>query len=51
MPLRQHAEIENEVIVAGANTYFELWDKDQWQEEKDISQEQAGQIIESLETH
>jgi len=51
LPLRQHAEIENEVIVAGANNYFELWDKDQWQEEKNISQDQAWQIIESLERH
>ncbi len=50
-PLRQYAEIENEVIIVGANNYFELWDKDQWQEEKDISQEQAWQIMESLERH
>ena len=51
VPLREHAGIENDVIVAGANTYFELWDKDQWQSEKAISQEQAWQIIESLERH
>jgi len=51
VPLRQHAGIENEVIIAGANNYFELWDKDQWQEEKDISQEQAWQIMESMERH
>ena len=51
IPLRQYAEIEDEVIIAGANNYFELWDKDQWQEEKDISQEQVWQIIESLERH
>jgi len=51
VPLREHAGIENDVIVAGANTYFELWDKDQWQEEKGVSQEQAWQIMESLERH
>ena len=51
VPLREHAGIENDVIVAGANTYFELWDKDQWQEEKGISQEQAWQIMESMERH
>ena len=50
-PLRQYAEIEDEVVVAGANNYFELWNKDQWQEEKDTSQEQLWQIIESLERH
>ena len=51
IPLRQYAGIENEIIAAGANNYFELWDKDQWQEEKDTSQEQVWQIIESLERH
>jgi len=51
LPLRQYAGIENEVIIVGANNYFELWNKDQWQSEKAISQEQAWQIMESLETH
>ena len=50
-PLREHAEIGDEVVVAGANTYFELWNKEQWESEKAISQEQAWQIIESLEQH
>jgi len=48
-PLREHAEIVDEVIVAGANTYLELWNKVHWEEEKASSQEQAWQIIESLE--
>ena len=48
-PLREHAEIEEDVIVAGANTYLEIWNKIHWEEEKDVSQEQAWQIIESLE--
>jgi len=47
--LRQKAGIEDEVIVAGANNYFELWNKEQWESEKAASQEQAWQIIESLE--
>ena len=47
--LRQKVGIEDEVIVAGANNYFELWNKEQWEAEKAISQEQAWQIIESLE--
>ena len=50
-PLRDFAEIEEEVVIAGANTYFELWDKEQWESEKAISQEQAWQIIESIEQH
>jgi MraZ protein len=51
IPLRQYAEIEDEVVVAGVNNYLELWDKSQWESEKAISQEQAWQIIESLERH
>ena len=34
---------------AGVNTGLEIWDKVAWEEEKRISQEQAWQIIESLE--
>ena len=51
IPLRDYAEIEGEVIVVGVNTYLELWNRKQWEEEKTSSQEQAGQIIESLERH
>ncbi len=51
IPLRQHAGIEEEVVIAGANNYFELWNKERWEEEKTTSQEQAWQIIESLERH
>ncbi len=49
VPLREYAGIEDEVVIAGANTYLELWNKEQWESEKTISQEQAWQIIESLE--
>ena len=49
IPLRQYAGIEDEVVIAGANNYLELWNKEQWEIEKAISQEQAWQIIESLE--
>lgn len=47
-PLREYAEIEDEVVIAGANNYFELWNRDQWLREKALSREQAWQIIESL---
>ena len=50
-PLREYAGIEDEIVIAGANTYLELWNKEQWEAEKAISQEQAWQIIESLEQH
>lgn len=49
LPLREYAGIVDEAVVAGLNTYLELWNKEQWQTEKAISQEQAWQDIESLE--
>jgi MraZ protein len=48
-PLREHAGMIDDVVIAGANTYLEIWDKVAWEEEKKESQEQAWQIIESLE--
>jgi len=49
--LREYAEIEEEVVIAGANNYFELWNKERWEEERASSQEQVWQIIESMERH
>ena len=51
VPLREYAGIEDELIIAGANTYLEFWNKELWESEKAISQEQVWQIIESLERH
>ena len=51
IPLREYAEIVDEVVIAGTNTYLEIWNKVHWEEEKAVSQEQAWQIIESLERH
>ena len=51
VPLREYAGIEDEVVIAGVNTYLEIWNKEQWEEEIAVSQEQAWQIIESLERH
>ncbi len=51
IPLREYAGIEDEAVIAGANNYLELWNKEQWESEKAASQEQAWQIIESLERH
>jgi MraZ protein len=48
-PLREHAGIADEAVIAGANNYLEIWSKTHWEEEKVASQEQAWQIIESLE--
>ena len=48
-PLREHAGIGEDAVIAGANTYLEIWDKAAWEAEKQDSQDQAWQIIESLE--
>jgi len=50
-PLRQYALIEDDVVIIGVNNYLELWNKELWEAEKAVSQEQAGQIIESIEGH
>ena len=49
-PLKEHADIIEEVVIAGANTYLEIWNKSSWEEEKNLSQQQAWQIIESMES-
>ncbi len=48
-PLRDYAAIGDDAVVAGANTYLEIWSKELWEEEKAISQEQIWQIMESWE--
>jgi len=48
-PLRDYAQITDDIVVAGANSYLEIWNKAMWEEEKADSQEQTWQIIESLE--
>ena len=47
--LREYAGIEDEVVIIGVNNCLELWNREQWEAEKADSQEQAWQIIESLE--
>jgi MraZ protein len=47
--LRSYAGIDEDVVIAGANNYLEMWDRNAWEAEKKASQEQAWQIIEGLE--
>ena len=47
--LRKYAGIKDEAVVAGANTYLELWNKQWWEAEKKVSQEQTRQIMENIE--
>lgn len=51
VPLRQYAGITSDVVIVGANTYLEIWDKQAWEAEKTESQAQSWQIIETLEKH
>ena len=46
--LRTFAGIGEDVVITGANTYLEIWDKTLWEEEKTNSLAQAWQIIETL---
>ena len=48
--LREYAGMEDEVVIIGANNYLELWNREQWESEKIDSQEQAWQIIETLDS-
>jgi MraZ protein len=47
--LRQHAGITAEVAIVGANTYAEIWSKEQWAIEKNESQQEASHTIETME--
>jgi len=47
--LRQHANITDKVIIAGANTYVEIWSKEQWEIEKTDSQQETWHTIETME--
>ncbi len=47
--LRQYANLNEEVVIAGVNSYIELWGKEQWEDEKSTSLEEAWHIIETLE--
>ena len=51
MTLRQYAGLGEEIIVAGANNYIELWDKKAWDSEKNTDLSEAFQILESQERH
>ena len=47
--LREYAEINGEVKVVGANTYLEIWSKEQWAAERASLDEDAWQLAESVE--
>ena len=48
LPLRQHAEIKDSVIIAGLNNHFEIWSKENWEQEKALIVAEAWQISEGM---
>jgi len=44
--LRVYAGIGTDIVVAGANSYLELWDKTAWETEKEADLSEAWQILE-----
>ena len=47
--LRQYAEIGENVVIAGANNYAEIWSENNWKAESDLMERDAWQISESME--
>lgn len=47
--LKNYANLGDEVVIIGVNTYMELWNSQQWQQEKINSQEESWQTIETME--
>ena len=51
IPLRQFAEIGENVVIVGANNYAEIWSEKNWLEESELMEKEAWQISESMEDH
>jgi MraZ protein len=47
--LRQHANIQDTLVIAGVNNRLEIWSKESWDAEQALMKEQAWQIFESME--
>lgn len=48
-PLRQHADITDEAIVAGVGNFLEVWSKKRWESEREIVLQESWQNSESTE--
>jgi len=46
--LRQHAGIENEVVIIGVNSRLEIWSKERWQEVTAKLENEAATFAEQL---
>jgi MraZ protein len=48
-PLRKYAGIDDVAVVAGVNTYFEIWSRENWEAESGLMENEAWQISEGIE--
>lgn len=49
-PLREYASIVDTAIVAGMNTYFEIWAKESWDSQQSDLADEAGAIAAAMAT-
>lgn len=47
-PLREHADIESEVVIIGVNSRLEIWSEKRWQEQTIKMEEESSSIAEQL---
>lgn len=48
-PLRRHAGIKDNLVIAGANKYLEIWSMERWEKQKASASKEFWQILESME--
>jgi len=46
--LRQYAHLENEVILVGVRDRLEIWNKDEWERQREMLQAEGSQMVERL---
>jgi MraZ protein len=44
--LREYAHLDGEVVIAGLNTYIEVWNSDSWNEERESVEGDSAEIEE-----
>jgi MraZ protein len=49
LSLRQYAEIGEALVVAGVNTFVEIWSRENWEKEQSLMASEAWHISESTE--
>ncbi len=49
-PLREHANLEREIVVVGVSDRAEIWDKSSWEEiNNNVSQEEMDEVMEDID--